>query len=118
MTTDHVSSAVAAERKRWTDALGAQMPADFKDWWQNALDELPAVAAWVIQNLREREAALSDAEFTRCQILGAMEMRAALELIAAPKRSDGTWNRDREACRELAAAALRRHDDSKTRNAQ
>lgn len=35
-------------------------------------------------------------------------MRCALELIAAPMRPDGTWNRDREACRQLAAEALRR----------
>jgi hypothetical protein len=33
-------------------------------------------------------------------------MRQALELIAAPKRPDGTWNRDREACRQLALDAL------------
>ena len=32
--------------------------------------------------------------------------RAALELIAAPQRSDGSWNRDREACRQVAQAAL------------
>lgn len=31
---------------------------------------------------------------------------SALELIATPKRPDGTWNRDREACRVLAAEAL------------
>ena len=43
-----------------------------------------------------------------------MDMREALELIAAPMRPDGTWNRDREACRELAAEALGRYDDSKT----
>lgn len=30
----------------------------------------------------------------------------ALELIAAPRRADGSWNRDREACRQLAAEAL------------
>jgi hypothetical protein len=30
----------------------------------------------------------------------------ALELIATPMRPDGTWNRDREACRILAAKAL------------
>ncbi len=45
-------------------------------------------------------------------------MRAALELIATPQRPDGTWNRDREACRELAAEALGRYDDSKTPNAE
>jgi hypothetical protein len=31
---------------------------------------------------------------------------SALELIAAGKRPDGTWNRDREACRQLAVDAL------------
>jgi hypothetical protein len=31
-----------------------------------------------------------------------------LALIAAPMRPDGTWNRDREACRQLAAAELER----------
>lgn len=30
----------------------------------------------------------------------------ALELIAAPKRSDGTYNRCREACERLAKEAL------------
>lgn len=30
----------------------------------------------------------------------------ALELIAAPKRSDGTYNRDRTACGELARDTL------------
>lgn len=31
----------------------------------------------------------------------------ALTLIAAPKRPDGTWNRDRAACQELAIKALK-----------
>lgn len=31
---------------------------------------------------------------------------SALELISAPVRPDGTWNRDREACRQVARAAL------------
>ena len=39
-------------------------------------------------------------------------MREALELIATPMRPDGTWNRDREACRALAAEALHRPDDA------
>ena len=30
----------------------------------------------------------------------------ALQLIATPMRPDGTWNRDREACRQLAQDAL------------
>jgi hypothetical protein len=51
------------------------------------------------------------AHFTRRPSLWAMEARQALELIAAPVRPDGTWNRDREACRQLAAEALGRYDD-------
>jgi hypothetical protein len=35
------------------------------------------------------------------------DFRTALELIATGPRPDGTWNRDREACRQLAAEALR-----------
>jgi hypothetical protein len=33
--------------------------------------------------------------------------RDALELIATPVRSDGTYNRDRKACEELAREALK-----------
>ena len=33
-------------------------------------------------------------------------LRAALELIAAPMRPDGTYNRDRAACGSIARAAL------------
>ena len=33
-------------------------------------------------------------------------LRNALELIAAPRRPDGTWNRERLACQQIAAAAL------------
>ncbi len=34
-------------------------------------------------------------------------LRAALELIAAPIRPDGTYNRCREACEQLAKEALK-----------
>ena len=34
-------------------------------------------------------------------------LESALQLIAAKRRSDGTWNRDREACQQLAEEALR-----------
>src|SRR5690554_3724998 len=40
----------------------------------------------------------------------AERMAEALRLIAAPIRPDGTWNRDREACRQIARDALRDHD--------
>lgn len=39
-------------------------------------------------------------------------LREALELIAAPMRPDGSWNRDREACRQIAAAAICALDQS------
>ena len=56
---------VAAERERWESAIGAEMPAGFKDWHQNSTTERPTVAAWVIRNLREREAEASAAERER-----------------------------------------------------
>jgi hypothetical protein len=34
-------------------------------------------------------------------------LRGALELIAAPMRPDGTWNRERLACQQIAVAALK-----------
>lgn len=40
-------------------------------------------------------------------VVEVARLRAALEIIAAPMRPDGTWNRDREACRELAERVLR-----------
>src|SRR5690606_32578631 len=39
----------------------------------------------------------------------AERLADALRLIAAPIRPDGTWNRDREACRQIARDALRDH---------
>jgi hypothetical protein len=38
--------------------------------------------------------------------LDALKWEQALLLIATPMRPDGTWNRDREACRQLAQDAL------------
>ena len=35
-----------------------------------------------------------------------VDLIEALELIAAGPRPDGTWNRDREACRQLAEVTL------------
>lgn len=39
-------------------------------------------------------------------ISAVCQMREALELIATPRRPDGTWNRNREACRQIAVQAL------------
>lgn len=38
-------------------------------------------------------------------------MQDALELIAAPKRPDGTYNRSREACEQLARETLARLEE-------
>ena len=62
-------------------------------------------------DLRTAAQQMADAGFTRRPSLWALQAREALELIAAPQRPDGTWNRDREACRQLAAEALGRYDD-------
>jgi hypothetical protein len=60
---------------------------------------------------RTRSQKMADAGYVRRPGLQAMEMRSALELIAAPMRPDGTWNRDRAACQQLAAEALGRYED-------
>lgn len=43
----------------------------------------------------------------------AERLAEALRLIAAPQRPDGSWNRDREACRQIAEEALRNQEDGK-----
>lgn len=45
--------ATAAECARWKAAIGPQVPADFKDWHENADSELPSIAAWMIENTRK-----------------------------------------------------------------
>jgi hypothetical protein len=44
-------------------------------------------------------------EITRLTVQNE-KFRAALELIASPKRADGTYNRSREACEQLAKETL------------
>lgn len=46
-----------------------------------------------------------EAEITRLN-KALMEAIVALNLIAAPKRPDGTYNRCREACEQVARDAL------------
>ena len=83
---------------------------DYPDAYATVLDAMNALRS------PTRSQALANAGFTRRPSLRAMEMREALELIAVPMRPDGTWNRDREACRSLAAEVLGRYDDSKPPN--
>lgn len=94
------------------ESCGRIYSEDYPDAYATVLDAMNALRS------PTRSEALAAAGFTRRPSLRAMEMREALELIAAPMRPDGTWNRDREACRELAAEALGRYDDSKPPNAR
>lgn len=57
------------------------------------------------QDANERQAVM-----LREQAVKTQRLSEALDLIAAPQRRDGTWNRDREACRQVAADALSRED--------
>jgi hypothetical protein len=57
-----------------------------------------------------RAHALVAAGFARPPSLWALGARQALELIATPARPDGSWNRDRAACQQLAAEALGRNE--------
>ena len=61
-------------------------------------------AAALAKNYAERMAR-SDAELA-ILIADRGTLRAALEIIAAPMRPDGTYNRDRAACGSIARAAL------------
>ncbi len=45
-------------------------------------------------------------EYAQKWELDRLRYQAALELVAAPKRADGTYNRSREACEALAREAL------------
>ena len=49
---------------------------------------------------------LSCAETVEPLIWMGYRYETALRIIATPVRQDGTWNRDREACRQLAQDAL------------
>ena len=62
----------------------------------------------LIEYVRKLEAAQG---YTSRPSLWAMLARDALEMIATPRRPDGTWNHDRESCRLIAAEALWQYDD-------
>ena len=89
---------LADERAKKSDALIAAV---------DDIERLTAErddAAALAKNYAERMAR-SDAELA-ILIADRGTLRAALELIAAPMRPDGTYNRDRTACGSIARAAL------------
>lgn len=78
------------------------------DEWLKTLAEHPGIAAdketmiaWFSNSIM---AGVDAANMRGGKALAAAQ--EALQLIACPMRPDGTWNRDREACRALAQAAL------------
>lgn len=98
---------------RLTDGLGPLPEARWK-WAGNgprpyedaySADQMRAYAEHAVARERQRTM------FARRPGLWALHAREVLELIAAPVRPDGTWNRDREACRQMAAEALGKYED-------
>ena len=91
----------------------SQQDARLERAWREGIAKHSAAlrAALAQQPEPVRSQQMAAAGFTRRPSLWSLQAREALELIAAPQRPDGTWNRDREACRQLAAEALGRYDD-------
>ena len=117
ITVEVSIQAAQAELERLR-AENARLAREAHTWWTALAGATAEIEQWrrSAERCVTRSEARAAAGFTRRPSLKAIEMRAALELIATPQRPDGTWNRDREACRELAAEALGRYDDSKTPN--
>jgi hypothetical protein len=68
-----------------------------------------------IEALRAEVAEWKRVASAQAELHGEAEARAerlaeAMRMIAAPIRPDGTWNRDREACRQIARDALIGHE--------
>lgn len=70
-------------------------------------EALPAGVYWGCHSYHQHTC---EDEASACDGQLVVRMRSALHLIAAPMRPDGTWNRDREACRQLAERALNGDD--------
>jgi hypothetical protein len=70
---------------------------------ERRVQELEWQDEWAKSVLRNLENLLKDAE-RRVQELEGLE--PALQRIATPKRPDGTYNLGREACEQIARAAL------------
>ena len=84
------------------DAKQSQLK-EVNSWLDECVKQRDDAAA-LAKNYAERMAR-SDAELA-ILIADRGTLRAALELIAAPMRPDGTYNRDRTACGSIARAAL------------
>lgn len=96
---------IEEERKKLAD-----MQADRNKWMRKFDDSNEKVFFWSNAACREEKEKIA----LRSQLAKARE---ALDLIAAPKRNDGTYNRSREACevlaRETLAALMEQRDQAK-----
>ena len=80
-----------------------------QDWnFGYTTSDMHAHAAAVSAALLESMASERHRAFLLAERVRVLE--EALELIAAPMRPDGTWNRERLACQQIAVAALKRED--------
>ena len=82
-----------AEISKWHAELSAVMPADFKDWHENAQAEWPAVAAQVIRNLQAREESALGMEKKAQAVAAVVEARMIRRMEAVPWRElDKAWD--------------------------
>jgi len=73
-------------------------------------DRVEKLTRWRCPDCGKGQIAPEEVLHLRALETRAERYRAALELIAVEKRPDGTHNRDREACGQLAREALEGND--------
>lgn len=95
MAAERAVDEAQAERDDLRERLDALTEVD-QEWARRLADEHRAAVAKVAEYGERIDQLQTE----------VVRYRAALALIAAPQRPDGSWNRDREACRQIAQAAL------------
>jgi len=86
--------------------LAAQERPDTRVRFPTALQSILAESMEKAMSTSSTEWLTKTQQWTRVALERIGELEVALEAIATPMRPDGTWNRDREACRQLAQDAL------------
>ncbi len=77
----------------------ADNPLSQREWQRHLYEELLDSAIYLKRCIRDADERLGSEN---------ARLRVALELISAPMRPDGTYNRDRYACALIARDALKR----------
>ena len=75
-------------------------------WTHTCYPKVAELKAKLAEAEAERDRLAKENEGLRAKLEKHEEIWAALGLIAAPARADGTYNRSREACEQLAVQAL------------